>query len=201
MTPNGAKPAQPLYTQDEIERVKAHVLSREDDLAARDYLLLVLGMNSFLRGCDLVRLKVGDIVNKEDVRITTSKTGKVAEFYVNDAIRSAFSRYMAAYPWAKEEGYLFFSTFGGGMPRPQHHLTAPAIGRRIRTWCRAVGLTGSFGSHTPRKTGATQWYRAGQSIEVIQAKLTHSSQSTAATRAYLGITRSSIREKEAAINL
>jgi integrase len=186
--------------------VKQSILARGDPLVERDYLMVALGINSFLRGCDLVRLTVGDVMEggryKQDVRITTTKTGKVAEFYVNDSIRLALDRYFCKYPQAKldSNAFLFFATQGARILWHKHLETA-SVGRMIRLWCHNVGLKGSYGSHTLRKTGATQWYRAGESIESIQMKLTHSSQSTAATRAYLGITRSSIREREAAINL
>ncbi|MFA5053546.1 MAG: tyrosine-type recombinase/integrase [Parcubacteria group bacterium] len=200
----GCRPAQPITDEADIQHIRELILSRTDNLVARDYLLFSLGLNSGLRGCDLVRLRLSDLVGekgvRKSVRIKMSKTKKPIEFRVNDAIKEALARYLAAYPLVKPEHYLFFTTLGNRQVYDRH-LSTPSAGYLIRSWCHSIGLEGSFGSHTLRKTVGYQYRVKGVPFELIQAKLGHSAKSVAATWAYLGITAESVGKYEDAINL
>jgi hypothetical protein len=61
----------------------------------RDLVLFNLAIDSKLRGCDLVRLKVSDLpfgsVVRERITITQSKTGHPVQFEVGDPTRKAIS--------------------------------------------------------------------------------------------------------------
>jgi len=200
----GARPAQPITEEADIQAIRGLILARNDPTAARDYLLFSLGLNSGLRGCDLVRLRLSDLVTekgaRKSVRIIMSKTKKPIEFRVNEAIKEALARYREAYPRVGPGDFLFFTTLEGRQTYGQH-LSTPSAGRLIRSWCHSVGLEGSFGSHTLRKTVGYQYRVKGVPFELIQAKLGHSAKSVAATWAYLGITAESVGRYEEEINL
>jgi integrase len=202
--PSGARPAQPITDEKDIAKIRALILARDDATSARDYLLFTLGLNSGLRGCDLVRLRLSDICGetgpRKSCRITMSKTRKPITFRVNDAIREALNLYRATYPKTQPGDYLFFSTIEGRQ-RHDRHLSRDFMSRLVRSWCRSVGLEGSYGSHTLRKTVGYQYRVHGVPFELIQAKLGHSAQSVSATWAYLGITAESVGRYEEAINL
>ena len=61
--------------------------------AVRDLALFNLAIDSKLRGCDLVRLKVADVfvsgVIKERVSILQSKTGKPVRFEITEGTRKS----------------------------------------------------------------------------------------------------------------
>lgn len=200
----GARPAQPITNEADIQAIRGLILARNDTTAARDYLLFSLGLNSGLRGCDLVRLRLSDLVTekgvRKSVRIKMSKTKKQIEFRLNKAVHEALARYLAAYPQAEPRHYLFFTT-DHGRHLPGQHLSRAMASHLIRSWCHSVGLEGSFGSHTLRKTVGYQYRVKGVPFELIQAKLGHSAKSVAATWAYLGITAESVGRYEETINL
>jgi integrase len=200
----GCRPAQPITDEADIQRIRELILSRTDSLATRDYLLFSLGLNSGLRGCDLVRLRLSDLVGekgtRKSVRIKMSKTQKQITFRVNEAIKEALSRYREAYPLVGPSDFLFFTTLGNRQIYARH-LSTPSAGYLIRSWCHSIGLEGSFGSHTLRKTVGYQYRVKGVPFELIQAKLGHSAKSVAATWAYLGITAESVGKYEEEICL
>ena len=71
--------------------------------------------------------------------------------------------------------------------------------RLLNKWAREVGLTDRIGTHTLRKTWGYQARKKGVPLELIQAKLGHSS--PAVTRRYIGITADEIEDVENQVNL
>jgi integrase len=82
----------------------------------RDLALFNLAIDSKLRGCDLVRLKVSDLivgdVVRERVTITQSKTGHPVQFEVGDLARKAISAWCARLEMTGSP-FLFPSRFHG----------------------------------------------------------------------------------------
>ena len=66
-------------------------LEHEDRL--RDRALFDLAINSKLRGCDLVKLKIGDMVGGGQIRhramVVQQKTGKPVQFEIAEAARAS----------------------------------------------------------------------------------------------------------------
>src|SRR5699024_574774 len=79
---------EPLRTQEEIEEMKLALKrgnkgrSKRRDLAERDVLLFMVGINTALRVNDLVRLKVGEVSLKKTFTIREAKTRKKREIYL-----------------------------------------------------------------------------------------------------------------------
>ena len=162
----------------------------------RNYLLFTLGINTALRIGDLLSLRVRDVVEngkvKEFLTLREHKTGKDKRIKLNDSAREAIELYLAKVDPQPSE-WLFKS------PRTGKPLTRVQAWRLLNDWSREVGIADRVGTHTLRKTWGYQARKAGVPLELIQAKLGHSS--PAITRRYIGITADEIEDVENRVNL
>jgi integrase len=117
----------------------------------RDRALFDVAIDSKLRGCDVVRLKIGDIVSGGQIRtratVTQTKTGRPVQFeLLSDARASLLA-------WLKRRGgalgdYVFPS-------RVDHadHLSTRQYARLVDEWVTGVGLRREdYGTHSLRRT-------------------------------------------------
>jgi integrase len=153
----------------------------------RDLLLFVVGTNSGLRVNDIVHLRVRQVRDVPEggvVRLTESKTGKTNVLVINKAIHRVLHAYLDQAQYEGDDRWLFVTRYGT-------RLTSLYAGRLVQSWCKAIGLEGSYGAHTLRKTWAyhmrvkfkTDW-------SLITERLNHSN--PAITRRYLGITQDEV---------
>lgn len=149
----------------------------------RDLLLFTLGINNGLRISDLLALKVEDLKKLkvgETLKLKEQKTGKVNYLMLNKSSHKAFQDFVKTLN-PQDDEYLFKSAKGDNEP-----LTVPTASQMVKTWCKAVGLTGNFASHSLRKTfGTIQRKKYGVSWELLAKRFAHSSPSV--TMRYLGI--------------
>ncbi|MCA6115483.1 tyrosine-type recombinase/integrase [Bradyrhizobium sp. WSM 1738] len=160
-------------------RTKLQVEGRVRDLA-----LFNLAIDSKLRGCDVVALKVDDIapsgyaVDRAIVR--QRKTGRPVKFELTEATRQAVDDYVKA-TGKKRGDYLF--TGRGGLNRS---LTTRQYARLLAEWIANVGLDPHlFGTHSLRRTRATLIYRRTGNLRAVQLLLGHTK--IESTVRYLGI--------------
>lgn len=116
----------------------------------RDLAMFNLAIDSKLRGCDLVRLRVGDVVLGGTVRLRTSiiqqKTGRPVPFELTDPAREALTAWLRKRPSDKGE-WLFPSRSRSG-----DHVTRQ-YGRLLDGWVALVGLDPAlYGTHSLRRT-------------------------------------------------
>ena len=150
----------------------------------RDRALFDLAIDSKLRGCDLVRMKIGDVVSGGQVRaraiVMQQKTGRPVQFeFLPDARASLLA-------WLERRGgtlddYVFPS-------RVDHngHLSTRQYARLVDEWVTRVGLMRSeYGTHSLRRTKASIIYRATGNLRAVQILLGHSKIEN--TVRYLGI--------------
>ena len=183
---------EPIRSRAKIEAIKA-VLKGQDH--PRDYLLFVLGINTALRIGDLLRLRVGDVLDRrgdiaESIYIREQKTGREATVKLNEPAREAIDYYRSK-----------AGATDPGAPLFQSHRTPGKSLERVRTWeliqkwVGMVGLEGGrYGCHTLRKTWGYMARQKGIPIELIQAKLGH--RSPEVTRRYIGISQDEINSVE-----
>ena len=104
----------------------------------RDLALFNLAIDSKLRGCDLVRLRVSDLVVGGSVRdrvsVTQSKTGRPVQFEVSENTRNSILVWVRS-PSMIGCRFLFPSRFHGSP-----HLSTRQYARLIRDWVSAIGL-------------------------------------------------------------
>jgi integrase len=161
---------QPIIDKKVIERIKDHLKDHP-----RNYALFVTGINTAFRASDLLTLKVGD-VRGDTIRRREIKTGKVREFYLNGAVKSAVAPLIEG----RDDGdFLFRSEMTG------YALTVEAFSTMVKIWCFNAGLKGNFASHTLRKTWARDKVDSGEPVWKVSEALGHSSEKI--TRLYLGL--------------
>ena len=160
-------------------RTKLQVHGRFRDLA-----LFNLAIDSKLRGCDVVALKVDDIapsgytVDRATVR--QKKTGRPVRFELTEATRQAVDDYVRAA--GKKPGEYLFTGRGG----PAHSLTTRQYAGLLGAWIASIGLDPHlFGTHSLRRTKATLIYRRTGNLRAVQLLLGHTK--IESTVRYLGI--------------
>ena len=142
------------------------------DRRIRDLALFDLAIDSKLRGCDLVRLKVEDVaphgyvVDRAPVR--QRKTGRPVKFEISEHTRQAIDNYLRACSRTSDD-FLFV-----GRSYNRRPLTTRQYARLVYQWVRSTGLDASvFGTHSLRRTKATLIYRRTGNLRAVQLLLGH----------------------------
>jgi integrase len=160
-------------------RTKLQIAGRRRDLA-----MFNLAIDSKLRGCDVVALKVEDIAPHgyavERATVRQKKTGQPVRFEVTEQTRQAGDDYIRASD-RKPGEFLFAAPC-----RPGRSLSTRQYARLVGEWIRGIGLDPSlFGTHSLRRTKATLIYRRTGNLRAVQLLLGHSK--IESTVRYLGI--------------
>jgi len=150
----------------------------------RDLALFNLAIDSKLRGCDLVRLKVADLVVGGSVRdrvsVIQSKTGRPVQFEVSVITRKSVLEWVES-PAMRGCQSLFPSRF-----HASQHLSTRQYARLVRDWVSMIGLDpNGYGTHSLRRTKATQIYRKTGNLRAVQLLLGHTKVDS--TVRYLGV--------------
>jgi integrase len=114
-----------------------------------------LAIDSKLRGCDLVRLRVDDVSAGGRVRdratVIEKKTGRPVQFEITEQTRTALAEWLAAIDPARSRS-RFPSRF-----REQPHLSPRQYARIVHGWVEGAGLDSSaYGAHAMRRTKPAQ---------------------------------------------
>jgi integrase len=150
----------------------------------RDLALFNLGLDSKLRACDLLNLRVADVSNGETVNnratVLQQKTGRPVRFEITRKSRKAATDWIA-HAGLVGSDYLFPSRI-----HKSQHLSTRQYSRMLSSWVAAIGLDPtSYGTHSMRRTKATLLYRRTKNLRAIQLLLGHSKLDS--TVRYLGI--------------
>lgn len=150
----------------------------------RDLALFNLGIDSKLRACDLVKLRVRDVCHGDRVAqraiVMQQKTERPVQFEITDAARTAIGQWMAK-AGLRSQDYLFPSR-----TRPSGHLCTRQYARIVDGWVSAIGLdAAAFGTHSMRRTKPTLIYRRTKNLRAVQLLLGHTKLES--TVRYLGI--------------
>ena len=150
----------------------------------RDLALFNLAIDSKLRGCDLVGLRVDDIAAGGRVRdratIIQHKTGRPVQFEIMEQTRASLQEWLNVRP-ADRGPYVFPSRV-----HDQPHLTARQYARIVHGWIEIAGMESSaFGTHSLRRAKAAQIYRKTGNLRAVQLLLGHTK--IESTVRYLGI--------------
>ncbi|WAT19317.1 tyrosine-type recombinase/integrase [Aurantiacibacter sp. MUD11] len=169
------------FTQKQIWAIR-FFLDREQRL--RDRALFDLAIDSKLRGCDLVQLKIGDLVSGSEIRrraaITQRKTGRPVQFEIATDARASLDA------WFEKRGGSFNDyAFPSRVDRTRH-LSTRQYARLVDEWALAIGLRAEdYGTHSLRRTKASIIYKATGNLRAIQILLGHSKIEN--TVRYLGV--------------
>jgi integrase len=144
----------PLLTK-QVWAIRAR-LELADNL--RDLALFNVAIDSKLRGCDLVTLKVTDLITDERVRervsVVQSKTNNPVQFELAENTRETVISWTKS-PEMMGCQFMFPSRFHD---RP--HISTRQYGRLVRDWVVSIGLEPSgYGTHSMRGTKVAEIYR------------------------------------------
>ena len=153
------------------------------DQLTRDLALFNLAIDSKLRGCDVVAVKVDDVapngyaVDRASVR--QKKTGRPVRFELTEPTRQAIDDYVKLAD--KKSGEFLFTG-----RRPGQCMTTRQYARLLSEWLTSVGLDPHlYGTHSLRRTKATLIYRRTGNLRAVQLLLGHTK--IESTVRYLGI--------------
>ncbi|MBT9247691.1 tyrosine-type recombinase/integrase (plasmid) [Gemmobacter fulvus] len=151
---------------------------------ARDLALFNMAVDSKLRGCDLVSLRVSDVFAagrvKERASMIQSKTGKPVRFEITETTRMSLERWISDPEMIGLE-FLWPSRIHGS-PHPSTRQYA----RIVRGWVISLGLEPSaFGTHSIRRTKVAQIYKKTGDLRAVQLLLGHTKMDS--TVRYLGV--------------
>jgi integrase len=123
----------------------------------RDLALFNLAIDSKLRGCDVVGLRIADVAPNgyavDRAAIRQRKTGRPVRFEITEQTRQAIDDHLSQRSDAPSP-YLFP---GHG---PAGHLTTRQYARLLGQWLGMVGLDPClYGTHSLRRTKATLIYK------------------------------------------
>ena len=203
----------PFNTKAEIEsminlfnkRIEEAPDENKRQIACRNKMMFLIGINVGLRASDLITLKWSFFLNnngefKEFYTIQPKKTRKQKKFvklYFNKAAKKAVVDYIAEYPIQNMDDYLFKSRKG------DKHITEIALGNIIKTAAKEVGIEKNICSHSLRKTfGFWAWHNAedkNKALVTLQMLFNHSDCTT--TMKYIGLLSSEIEDMFNSVDL
>jgi integrase len=160
-------------------RTKLQVEGRTRNLA-----MFNLAIDSKLRGCDVVALKVEDVApngySVDRATVRQKKTGQPVRFELTEQTRQAVDDYIRVA--GKKPGESLFvarRSLGRCMSTRQY-------ARLVSEWIASIGLDPKlFGTHSLRRTNATLIYRRTGNLRAVQLLLGHTK--IESTVRYLGI--------------
>ena len=150
----------------------------------RDRALFDLAIDSKLRGCDVVKVRIGDVVSGGRIRdratIVQQKTRRPVQFELMDTAR----KMMRA--WLERRGGTLndfvFPTRNDNMD----HMSTRQYARLVHEWVGGIGLPAQeYGTHSLRRTKASIIYKATGNLRAIQILLGHAKIDS--TVRYLGV--------------
>lgn len=151
----------------------------------RDLALFDLAIDSKLRGCDLVKLRVRDVAHGDQVAsramVMQQKTQRPVQFEITEQTRDALKNWWIGAAKLRSESFLFPSRL-----HKSEHLSTRQYGRIVDGWVTSIGLDRSaYGTHSMRRTKASLIYRRTGNLRAVQLLLGHTK--IESTVRYLGI--------------
>jgi integrase len=160
-------------------RIRLQMYDRVRDLALFD-----LAIDSKLRACDLVKIRVRDVSRGERVTaraiVMQQKTHHPVQFEITELTREAVTA------WIRRAGLTAEDFLFPSRVRASPHLCTRQYARIVDSWVREIGLDpAAYGTHSLRRTKASLIYRRTKNLRAVQLLLGHTKLES--TVRYLGI--------------
>ena len=169
------------FTAQEIWSIRMRL---QDEERRRDLALFNLAIDSKLRACDLLQIRLSDIssggrINKR-ATICQQKTGRPVRFEITTRTRRSIKAWVKFLEPCSTD-YLFPSRLN-----ESPHLSIRQYSRMVDSWVSWIGLDPTaYGTHSLRRTKATLIYRRTKNLRAVQLLLGHTNLDS--TVRYLGI--------------
>src|ERR1700716_1241202 len=143
-------------------RTKLQIEGRVRDLA-----MFNLAIDSKLRGCDVVAIRVEDVAaggyTADRATVRQKKTGRPVRFELSEQTRQAVDDYLKV--TNKRPG----GVLSPGQSGTNRSMTTRQYARLVSVWIGSVGLDPRlFGTHSLRRTKATLIYRRTGNLRAVQ---------------------------------
>lgn len=174
---------QPIRNIDELKMFKNYYRYFKPN--PRNYMLIIIGLNSALRISDILHLTYGDVFDfqkktwKSHITVKEQKTGKINRIYINNEIRNTLEEY-TDFTLQSEDSWLFDSQMQKERPLSRYQAY-----RLIKEAAAFAGLKSNISCHSLRKTFGYHAWKQGNDPTVIMVIFNHSSFSI--TKRYLCI--------------
>jgi integrase len=150
----------------------------------RDLALFNCAIDTKLRGCDLVRLRVSDLapggVVRKRATVVQQKTSRPVPFELTEPTRIALAAWLDQ-RGARADDWLFPSRC-----QPGRHISLRQYARLVARWVGSVDLESrAYGTHSLRRTKVALLYKRTGNIRACQLLLGH--RKLDSTVRYLGI--------------
>ena len=160
-------------------RVRLQLSERYRDLA-----MFNLAIDSKLRGSDLVKIRLNDVLNGATVAtramIMQQKTGRPVRFEITESTREAIAAWITRRN-RNDSDYLFPSR-----NTLSSHISTRQYARIVAGWVMEIGLDpAAYGTHSLRRTKPTLIYKRTHNLRAVQLLLGHTKLES--TVRYLGI--------------
>ena len=160
-------------------RIRLEIANRVRDLA-----LFNLAIDSKLRSCDLVKLRVRDVAHGNSIAkramVMQQKTHQPVQFEITEQTRVAIANWIANANLVSDD-YLFKSQC-----KASPHLSTRQYARIVESWVSEIGLDpAEYGTHSLRRTKPCLIYRRTKNLRAVQLLLGHTKLES--TVRYLGI--------------
>ncbi len=154
------------------------------DKQHRDLALFNLAIDSKLRACDLLKLRVSDVSNGGRVgsraMIMQQKTQRPVQFEITAPTRESISELIRRANLSSS-AFLFPSRL-----HRSPHLSTRQYARIVELWVAGIGLNPAlYDTHSLRRTKASLIYRRTKNLRAVQLLLGHAKLES--TVRYLGI--------------
>ena len=189
----------PFTSEEEIKaminlfdkRIEEADTDNRRQIACRNKMLFLIGINLSLRISDLITLRWNfflkdDMTFKDSYKIQPKKTrkkGKFVTLYFNDVVKKAIMEYIEQYPIEDMNDYIFKSRKGNGA------ISEKGVWKIIVDASAECGIEKNVGTHSLRKTfGYHVWHNAEdkeKALVMLMVVFNHSSMAT--TKKYIGI--------------
>ena len=148
-------------------RIRLQIANRKRDLA-----LFNLAIDSKLRSCDLLRLRVRDVSHSGAIASRTmvmqQKTRQPVQFEITEQTRLAISDWITDTKLNNDD-YLFKSRY-----KNAQHISTRQYARIVDSWVSEIGLDPSaYGTHSMRRTKVSLIYRRTKNLRAVQLLLGH----------------------------
>lgn len=172
-------------------RIDEATNDNQRQIACRNKMLFLIGVNVGLRASDLMQLRwsyfyKNDMTFKEFYMLQpkkTRKTGKFVKIFFNQTVKKAIENYVSDYPVEDLNGYLFKSRKG------DNPITERGLWKIIVDVAADADIEKNVGSHSLRKTWARNIYDnaedKSEALVMLQECLRHSDSLT--TLRYISI--------------
>lgn len=161
----------PVLEEEEQERIKT--VTDDDATPLRDSAMILLGLSTGIRACDIIKLRLTDIDWRNDtISWRQSKTGNLVSVPLTPSVGNAIARYLTTQRPHAPNDYLFVRLIAPFDPLSCHSSCYMMVKRILERACISTDNR-ILGMHMLRHNAASTMVRNEVPVETIAAILGH----------------------------